>query len=112
MHWHQRPSICTIEPGPPLPEPQGSIHQLHLRGWKPGTDMVTRRTLGPEFFATHTRSDWLRFNHSRGCQQNCVASASNHPGSHSIQISRQRRRIFATSYAVENEQSRVTSSQR
>lgn len=89
MYWHQRSSIRTIESRPPLSEPQGPVHQLHLRGWKSGTDLVTGRTLGLEFFTTHTRSDRLRSDHSRGRQQNCVTPIANHPGSNTIQIGRQ-----------------------
>lgn len=112
MYWYQWSSICTVESGSSLSESQGSICQLHLRGWKFGTDVVTGRTFGPKFFATHTRSDRIRVNHSCRCQQNCVASTTNHPGTNSIQISRQRRRVFVTGYVIKNEQSRIASSQR
>lgn len=89
MYWYQRSSIRAVESRPPLSEPQGPVHQLHLRGWKPGTDVVTGRTLGPELFATHTRSDRLRVDHSRGREQNSVATTANHPGPNAIQVGRQ-----------------------
>lgn len=112
MYWHQRPSICAVESGSSLPKPQGPIHQLHLRGWQPGIDVVTGRTLGSEFLTTHTRSDRIRFDHSRGCQQNRVAQTTNHSWSNSIQIGRQGRRVFIVGHVIKNEQSRIASSQR
>lgn len=112
MYWYQWSSVCAVESRPSLPESQGSIYELHLRGWQPGTDVVTGRTFGPKFFATHTRSDRIRVDHSRGCQQNRAASTANHPGTNSIQIDRQRGRIFVTGYVIKNEQSRIASSQR
>lgn len=112
MYWYQRPSVCPVKSGPPLQEPQRSVHQLHLRGRQPGTDVVTGRTLGPEFFATHTRGDRVCFDYSRGRQQNRVTPTANHPGPNSVQIGCQRRRIFAIGHVVKNEQSRTTSSQR
>lgn len=112
MYWYQRPSVCTVKSGSPLPEPQGSLHQLHLRGWQSGTDMVTGRTFGPEFFATHTRGDRICFDYSRGRKQNRVTSTANHSRPNSVQIGCQRRRIFAIGHVIKNEQSRTTSSQR
>lgn len=112
MYWHQRSSVCSVKPGPSLPEPQGSVYQLHLRGWQSRTDVVARRTLGLEFFATHTRSDRLRFDHSCGRQQNRFTTVANYTRPNSIQISRQGRRIFAIGHVVENEQSRIASTER
>lgn len=109
MYRYQRPSVCAVQSRPPLPEPQGPVHQLHLRGWKPGTDVVTGRTLGPQFFAAHTRSDRLRFNHSRRRQQNCTASAANYTRPDTVQTDRERGRIFADGYVIENEQSGIAS---
>lgn len=112
MYRYQRPSVCTVKSRPPLPEPQGPVHQLHLRGRKPGIDMVTGRTLGPQFFAAHTRSDRLRFNHSRRRQQNRTASAANHPRPDTVQTNRERGRIFADGYVIKNEQSGIASTSR
>lgn len=112
MYRYQRPSVRTVEPGSSLPEPQGPVHQLHVRGRQPGTHVVARRTLGPEFFATHTRSDRLRFDHSRGRQQNRVAEVANHPRPNSVQINRQGRRVFPVGHVVQNEQSRIARAQR
>jgi len=112
MYWYQRSSVRAVESGPSLPEPQGPLHQLHLCGWQLGTDVVAGRTLGSKFFTTHTRSYRIRFNHSCGRQQNCVASAANHSGPNSIQIGREGRRVFVTGHVIKNEQSRITSSQR
>lgn len=112
MYWYQWSFVCTVKPGPSLPEPQGPVHQLHLRGRQPRTDVVTRRTLGPEFFATHTRSDRLRFDNSRGCQQNRVTTVTNHPWPNSVQINRQGRRVFTIGHVIENEQSRIASTKR
>jgi len=112
MYWYQRSSVRAIESGPSLPEPQGPLHQLHLCGWQPGTDVVTGRTLGSKFFTTHTRSYRIRFDHSCGRQQNRVASVANHSGPNSIQIGRQGRRVFVTGHVIKNEQSRIASSQR
>lgn len=112
MYRYQRPSVCTVKPGSSLPEPQGSVHQLHLRGRQPRTDVVARRTLGPEFFATHTGSDRLCFDHSRGRQQNRVTEVANHPRPNPVQISCQGRRVFVIGHVVENEQSRIAGTQR
>lgn len=112
MHWYQRPSVCTIESGPPLSEPQGQIYQLHLCGRESRTDVVAGRTFGSEFFATHTRSDWLRIDYSCGRQQNRAPSAPNHSRPYAIQTCRQRGRIFTIGHVIKNEQSRIASSQR
>lgn len=112
MHRHQRPLVRAVEPGPPLPEPQGPVHQLHLRGRQPGTDVVAGRTPGPEFFATHTRGDRLRVDHARGRQQNSVAPTADHPGPDAVQTGRQRGRVLAHGHVVENEQSRIARAQR
>lgn len=112
MHWYQWSSICTVKSGPSLSEPQGPIHQLHLRGWQPGTNMVTRRALGFEFFATHKRSDRICIDHSCGRQQNCVTPTANHSGPNSIQIGREGGRVFAFGHVIKNEQSRIASTKR
>lgn len=112
MHWYQRSPVCAVESGPSLSEPQGPIHQLHLRGWQPGTDMVTGRAFGLEFFATHKRSNRICTDHSRGRQQNCVAPTANHSGPNSVQIGRQRGRVFAFGHVIKNEQSRITRTKR
>lgn len=112
MYWYQRSSFRAVESGPSLPEPQGSLHQLHLCGWQPGTYVVAGRPLGSEFFTTHTRSYRICFDHSCGRQQNRVTSAANHSRPNSIQIGRQGRRVFVTGHVIKNEQSRITSSER
>lgn len=112
MYRYQRPSVRAVQPRPPLPKPQGPVHQLHLRGWKPRVDMVTRRTLGPQFFAAHTRSDRLRPDHSRGRQPNRAASTANHPRPHSVQTVRQGGRILADGHVVKNEQPGIASAPR
>lgn len=112
MYWYQRSSVRAIESGSPLSEPKRPLHQLHLCGWQPGTDMVAGRTLGSEFFTTHTRSYRICSDHSCGRQQNRVASTANHSGSNSIQIGCQGRRVFITGHVIKNEQSRITGSQR
>lgn len=112
MHWYQRSPVCAIESGPSLSEPPGPIHQLHLRGWKLGTDMVTGRALGFEFFATHKRSDRVCVDNPRGCQQDRVTPTSNHSRPNSVQTGRQGGRVFAFGHVIKNEQSRITRSER
>lgn len=112
MYRHQRASVRAVQSGPPLPESQGPVHQLHLRGRQPGADVVAGRTLGPEFFATHTGSDRIRFDHTRGREQNRFAPTANHPGPNSVQTGRQRGRVLVTGHAVKNEQSRAARPQR
>lgn len=53
MHRYYGKDVSALQQGASLQEPERQVHQLYLRGWKPGTDLAPRRTSRPVLLAGH-----------------------------------------------------------
>lgn len=85
MHRHQWTDVCPLQPRPPLPEPAGPLHQLHLRGWQPRADVAAEQDPGPVVPAVHPGGDGVRAHLARGRQAHRFTPPTNHQRQNPLQ---------------------------
>lgn len=108
MCGHEWTYVCATESGASLPQSSRPLYELHLRRRQSRADVAAGRAHRSKLSAVYQRSDRLRANLARRCQQNRAAEAADYSWPNALQAEHPGGRIRPAGHPVKDEQSGIT----